>query len=276
MTATMLFRNEMLKTYKRLAFWVTFLFFAFVNTMDFGEEFYSARQGDGTFALPGAWRDILTGNAEVALIFGSVILILLLASEFSWRTARQNVIDGLSKEQFFFGKSMILPTVALVFVTTQVVLGAIFALLGTDVGQLTEPIMTALHWRIIAGVLLAFIGYASLALFVSLAIRNSGPAMAVWFFYVALGERMLAGAMRAVSDGLGAAAQFLPINTFNQLHRYLQFDAAAFQQAVQNAVENNRQPPADPWAWGTLLLTSAIWISLFWGGAFVWFRQRDL
>ncbi len=277
MIVSVLFRNEMLKMYKRLAFWVTFGFFSFIMFMGFGENYFrAARDPERTFALPSAWPDILTDDAQVALIFGSVVLILLLSSEFSWRTARQNVIDGLSKEQFFLGKSLLLPVVGILFIGMNVIVGGGFALAGTDFGTLTEPLMRAVHWSVIFGFFLAFIGYGSVALFCSLSIRNSGPAMAVWFFYVAIGERMLRGAFNAIHDRLGELSRYLPINTFDQLHRYYQHDPVAFQQAVQRAVENDRTPPGEPWAMGLLLTVSLVWIALFVGGSFVWFKKRDL
>jgi ABC-type transport system involved in multi-copper enzyme maturation permease subunit len=40
--------------------------------------------------------------------FLAVTLVMLVTSEFSWRTARQNVIDGLSKEQFFAAKVLMM------------------------------------------------------------------------------------------------------------------------------------------------------------------------
>ncbi len=277
MIVSVLFRNEMLKMYKRLAFWVTFGLFSFIMLMEFGGNYYqAARNPDRDFALPDAWRAILTSEPQVAMIFGSVALILLLSSEFSWRTARQNVIDGLSKEQFFLGKCMVVPTVVLLFVGMNVLVGGAFALAGTDFGALNGPVVQGVHWSIVGGFLLAFLGYGSLALLCSLAIRNSGPAMAVWLFYVAVGEQMLIGAFKAIHDRLGELAVYLPINTFNQLHRYYQHDLVAFQQAVQRAVENDRTPPGEPWAMGVLLTVSLVWIVLFVGGSFVWFRKRDL
>jgi ABC-2 type transport system permease protein len=277
MVLSVLLRNEMLKMVKRLAFVVTLGFFLFIMIMEFGGDYYRAiGNPDRVFSLPGAWRGILTEDSEIALIFGSVILILLMSSEFSWRTARQNVIDGLSKEQFFIGKTLLVPIIGLLFVGSNVLIGGVFALAGTDFGALTEPLMRGLHWSIIGGFFLAFLGYGSLALFCSLSIRNSGPAMAVWFFYIALGEQIIAGTMNRIHDRLGELAAYLPVNTFNQLHRYFQFDSVAFQQAVQRAVENDRTPPGEPWAMGFLLMLSVVWIAVLVGGSFFWFRKRDL
>jgi ABC-type transport system involved in multi-copper enzyme maturation permease subunit len=277
MIASVLVRNEMLKMFKRLAFVVTFGFFTFAIAMNFGEDYFrAAGDPERTFALPDAWRSIVTGGSEVALIFGSVILILLLSSEFSWRTARQNVIDGLSKEQFFLGKSLLVPIVGTLFIAMQLAVGGGFALAGTDFAATTEPLIRAVHWSTIGGLFLAFLGYGSLALLVSLGVRNSGPAMAVWFFYVAVGEQMLRGALGRISERLGELARFLPINTFNQLHRYFQHDLAAYREAVLEAVANARRQPAAPWEMDTLLLAWFLWVALFFVGSFFWFRKRDL
>ncbi|MDX1579567.1 MAG: hypothetical protein R3266_13870, partial [Gemmatimonadota bacterium] len=99
-----LLRNEWFKTRKRLAFWLTLGFFAFITTMDNGEELFD---DEPTFYLPEAWSSIFSDQSVLLVIFGCIAVIMLAASEFSWRTARQNVIDGLSKTQWFWGKYML-------------------------------------------------------------------------------------------------------------------------------------------------------------------------
>lgn len=160
----MLFRNESIKTFKRPAFWVTYGFFLFIMTMEFGSDYFNARSDpERTFDLPGSWQSILGNNTDVALIFGSVLILLLIASEFSWRTARQNVIDGLSKEQFFLAKLLVVPLIGLLFIGGQVLVGTTFALLGTDFSTLTEPLITRVQWSALGGFYLAFLGYGSLS-----------------------------------------------------------------------------------------------------------------
>ncbi len=276
MILSVLVKNEMIKMFKRLAFWVTFLSFSAILALNFGENYFRARDDpERFFALPAAWSDVLADDTELALIFGSVILILLISSEFSWRTARQNVIDGLSKEQFFIAKLILLPSVGLLFIGMQVLVGGGFALLGTDLSAMSEPFFRGVDLSVGIGVALAFIGYGALALFVSLAIRNSGPAMAMWFFYVAFLEQLLAQGLVALSDALLPIVRFLPVNTFNQLHRYVQHDPAAFRQSVERAVEAGRAAP-EVWDMSTLVLVSVGWIGVFVAGSFFWFRRRDL
>jgi ABC-type transport system involved in multi-copper enzyme maturation permease subunit len=270
-----LLRNECIKTLKRLAFWVTYASFTAIMTMGFVDDLRRARRDpERPFSLPDSWSRILADNNEVALIFGSVILLLLISSEFSWRTARQNVIDGLSKEQFFLSKLLLLPMVGLLFVATKTVIGATFSLFATDFST-GETLVRGVHVSALGGFALASLGYGSLALFSALAVRNSGPALALWFFYVALIENLIANGLVAISEGLEPVVRHLPISTFNQLFEFIQHDPAALRRAVQNAIENERQIP-EIWDMGTLLLASTLWIAVFVGVSFVWFRKRDL
>lgn len=274
--AGVLLRNEVLKTRKRLAFWVTLGFFAFIACMEFGEEFVRARRDpERVFALPGAWPQILGEETLLALIFGSVVLILLIASEFSWRTARQNVIDGLSKGQWFWGKALLLPLLGAAFIGVYLLIAGGFALAGTDLSALDGLPIGGAQLSLFGGWLAAFIGYGSLALAASMAIRGTGAAMAVWFFYVALGERLLAGGLGALSEGLRPILRFLPVNVFNGLHDYLQHDPAAFRAAVERAVEAGETPP-EIWPWEALLSATAVWLAVFVLGSYAWFRRRDL
>jgi len=127
------FRAEMWKMWKRPATWVTLGLFGLITFADLFDEFRDARKDpEDRFFLPDAWGQILGQEVLIGFIFASVLLILLVASEFSWRTARQNVIDGLSKTQWYSAKVLLLPFLVALFLALRVVVGGSFALAGTD------------------------------------------------------------------------------------------------------------------------------------------------
>lgn len=273
-TAGIMLGNEWLKARKRLASWVTFGTFAAMATLGFGSEYFGARgDPDRSFALPDAWSEILGEPIAISFFFGAVLLVMLMASEFTWRTARQNVIDGLSKEQWFWGKAMLLPLGALFFVGWLLLAGTGFALAGTDLDSLSRPLVRIDHAQAIGGALLGFLGYGSLALAAAMALRSAGAAMGVWFFYVALGERLISLGLNRLE--LDAWIRYLPVNVFNALANYLQWDRIAFGNAIQRAIDRGVTPP-QLWETETLLLVATAWIAFFVVGSFVWFRRRDL
>jgi len=272
-----LLANEWFKLRKRTAFWLTLGFFAFITVMANGEEYFDARTDpDETFALPGAWAAILGEVGVILMIFASVAVIMLACSEFSWRTARQNVIDGLSKTQWFWGKMLLLPVLGIVFLAVQVGIGAGFALAGTDLSAATGPLVPLSVFRTMGATLLGFFVVGGLALFISLAVRSAGGAMAVWFFWVAIGEQQIvAGLLGRALPELRPLLRYLPWTNAQRALSFENYDAPAFERVADAAREAGRTVPELPDV-STITLVNLGWIALFVGIAFLWFRRRDL
>lgn len=274
--AAILLRNETLKLRKRLAFWVTLGLFAFIHGVSFVEQYLQARRDpEDPFALPAAWSLILDDESMISVIFGAVVLILLMSSEFSWRTARQNVIDGLSKTAWYWGKVALLPIVGAIFILSQVAIGGAFALAGTQLVSAQGPLVGPPFFQALGGFFLSFFVMGSLALTAALAIRSSGPAMAAWFAWIAFGERLVALGLGRLFAGLKPALEYLPFSTSLRLLDYDAFDPAAYERAVEAAHAAGRTPP-EPVAVGTAAVVAVGWIVLLVGASYLWFRKRDL
>ncbi len=129
--------------------------------------------------------------------------------------------------------------------------------------------------RLLGAYLLALVGYLSVAFFVATAVRSPGPAMAVWFFYVALLEQLLGGALSQLGAVGTAIASWMPIATFRRLVNPLQWDPEAFSQAVADATAAGETAPSILPA-GVLLGVTALYVGLLLGGSLAWFRRRDL
>lgn len=269
-------RNELTKMTRRPATLVTVGFTLLVVGLQFGESWWSSRgTAEQSFALPGAWPEIVTGPAQVGLIFGSVLVILLVASEFSWRTARQNVIDGLSKEAWYRGKAYLVVVLALLFLVLQVGTGLAFAAAGTDGLTLGALLPEANHVSAMGGYVLAFLGYGGLALAVATSVRGTGASVGVWFLYVALGERLLRTGLGALGGTAADVARYLPVQALNSLVSYLQHDPAALGRAASRAAAEGNPPP-QVWEWNVLLPVTVAWAALFFSVAFLVHWRRDL
>ena len=269
------FRSEMRKMWKRPATWVTLGLFGLITFADLFDEYRDARKDpDDPFFLPEAWSQILGEEVMIGFIFASVLLILLVASEFSWRTARQNVIDGLSKTQWYLAKVLLLPLLVALFLTLRIVVGASFALAGTDPST-GGALFGAAQLSALGGMFLTGIGYTSLALFAAIAIRSSGPAMAVWFAWFAFGEKLLVGGLGSLFEGLRPVLAWAPLTTFNRLRNYIQYDPEAFRRATEWAAEHERPGPELD-ALGHAIAVSLVWIAVLTVVGWVWYRKRDL
>ena len=269
------FRSEMRKMWKRPATWVTLGLFGFVTFADLIGAYRNARRDpEDPFFLPDAWGQILGDEMMVGFIFASVLVILLVAAEFSWRTARQNVIDGLSKTQWYSAKVLLLPLLSALFLVLRVVVGGSFALAGTDLSGGT-PLFGAPQLSALGGMFVTGLGYTSLALFASVAIRSSGPAMAVWFAWFAFAETLLVGGLGRLFESLRPALRWAPVMTFNRLRDYIQYDPEALRRAAEWAAQHDRPVP-EPSSLGPAFAGSFAWIAALTLLGWLWYRRRDL
>lgn len=268
--------GEWFKARKRPASYITFGFFAFVTLMDHGESlFRSRRDADYTYALPEAWSSVFSGDSVLMLFFGCIALVMLVSSEFAWRTARQNVIDGLSKSQWFWGKAMLLPMVGLVFLATKLGIGGGSAVLAGGFTDLSGPAFPPSVLAASGGLLLAFLTVGSLAFLFSTWIRSSGPAMAAWFFWVAMGEQIVPQLLGRPFPALRTALGYLPFNSAQKLLEFWVWDASAYQRIVAQAASAEGTPPPPP----DLALDVAVnvgWVVVLLGVAYWLYSRRDL
>ncbi len=263
MRTLVLARNEAIKIRRRSAFWVGFWSFAGLMMVVFASMRFQSvqRVNQPRLALPGAWTEIVGGPGVMSAFFAAMVLVLLVASEFTWRTARQNVIDGLSKEEFFAGKLLLLPTIGLIFFGTLVVVGGGFAFSGTQ--GAAEPLIRGIDAEMLSGALVGLLGWGALAFLLAITIRSSGPAIGAFFLYF-LVEQIMAGLISRTGQTAAMITQYLPTAVFKAL----------WQPGSYLAIPRPGQPPGI--APSVLMLVSGAYVVVFLLAAFALYRRRDL
>ncbi len=203
----------------------------------------------------------------LASFFSAIVLILLVSSEFTWRTSRQNVIDGLSKEEFFGAKLLLLPGVSLLFFLAMLLVGGGFSLAGTmakgtlaTTGALVRPADAAL----MGGALVGLLGWASLAFFLAMTIRSSGSAIGAFFLYFIV-EQILGGFAGAIGPTAVLVARFAPNAVFKTLWTPALYGAAPLRAGQVLDIGAS-----------TFVAVGGAYAVVFLVAAFLIYRRRDL
>jgi ABC-type transport system involved in multi-copper enzyme maturation permease subunit len=260
------YRLELFKMRKRLAAWVTYLCFLMLTTLTFGGQFYGTQQshGHGYFGFPNVLPAILTDGAAIASIFGVVLIVLMVCSEFDWKTSRQNIIDGLSKPQWFTGKALLIPTVIVTLYLTQLAIGGTLAFIGTSNSQPHKFEPTATYILAACGVLLAMACNGSIALLISLSVRSTGPALAIALIYQVF-DTIAARTLRGLR--FEAIADWLPFQVHNALLVYSQYQPHG--SSARGHLDSH-------WPTGTLFLAGTIWVTVLLCASYRVYMKRDL
>ncbi len=266
---------ETLKTRKRLALWVTTGIFTFLCVIGVLMPLVNAIRGQGggpPFALPFVWRGVFQLPAGIGPLFLGVLMILLLAPEFGWKTARQNVIDGLSREQFYLGKLIVLAQLLLVFLLVPVVIGIVAVLVSPDEG--TGTFAAAPDLNRMLGYLLQLALWGSAAFMLGALIRAAGAAAGAMLLYY-LVENILRSLVGFWRPELETWLDFLPTGLFatlNELAFYYPDELARRNEMLETI---GAAPLEFPDFW-VVTVAGLAWVVLFLAVAFVNTHRRDL
>ncbi len=269
-----LLRIEWLKAAKRRTFWVAVGAFAAFTALPVVERVRNARSDpNAVYALPESWPDILGSATGVGPLFVGVLMILLFAPEFSWRTARQNVIDGLSNERFYAGKAVVLVGLVLLFMGTTVLIGVGGTMLSPGGGG--PGFIRPSDLSYMGGLALGMLVFGSAGMMLSAHLRSSGSALAILLLYLFVEEVVTRLMLGAEIDALRGAAEFLPFNLVEDLGD----DLAHYPDVLEGVNADRAERGLAPLAFlkvGVLAVAALTYSASFLGRAFLSMRRRDL
>ncbi|HEX2165922.1 MAG TPA: hypothetical protein VHG09_01670 [Longimicrobiales bacterium] len=270
---------ELLKTRKRFAVWMAMLFFFgfFVVNLT-GSLIEHIRHDVAGTPLPQSWPGIISFGSGLGVLVLLVTVVLLTASEKTWRTERQNVIDGLSRTQFFTAKMIVMVSLVALLWLGVIVLTAAFGALER-LGEAAElPLARGIDLKLMGGLLLNLTLVGAIALFFGTSGSSSGAGLALAFLFL-FSQSLIAVLMVRLGGIWEIAAPFLPMQVLQALTSTMTFDPEAFAQMAERMrqmEESGRPSMPRPLSAIEAVTAALVYIALFLGGAWFAIRRRDL
>ena len=173
------------------------------------------------FRFPTVWQSIAYYSSWFNLLL-ALLIIILTGNEFNFRTFRQNAIDGLTRQELFLSKLIIIILFAfvafLVAFFSALVIGVLFTK-DLTITNIFIDIYFVLSYFIQA------IGFMSIALLISLLLKNIAASIVV-FIGAYVFELIIRAYFAITSISLG---QYLPFKSFSEL-----CDAPSINKMITN------------------------------------------
>lgn len=217
-------------TYK--IFWILVgLYFIFLSAGILMAEFMVNNMVDNTnkhlpipiphvtlYFLPWVWQNIaFFATIRYVLIFPAIVIIILITNEFTFKTIRQNVINGMSKAEFLISKLLIILLISLAMTFLLAIGTMIIGMSHTS--DITFFIVFEKS-SFIFGFFITMLTFQVYALFFGFLLRNTGLSIALFTLYVFIIEPILYYFLKSPIIFKNDISTYLPANAVLRITEY--------------------------------------------------------
>ncbi|WP_027138877.1 ABC transporter permease [Gaetbulibacter saemankumensis] len=140
--------------------------------------FFTLELGElGIFNFPVIWH-LTTFFASQFKFFFAIVVVSMIGNEYSNKTIKQNLIDGLSKKEFILSKFY---TIIFFSIVSTLLIGMISLSIGMYYSSYTEFSLIIRETNFLLAYLVKLIGFFSLCLFFGMLAKRSAFALAFIF-----------------------------------------------------------------------------------------------
>jgi ABC-type transport system involved in multi-copper enzyme maturation permease subunit len=171
---------------------------------------------EGIFNFPYIWH-FNTYVAAILKFFLAVVIVSMMANEYSYGTLKQNLIDGMSKKEFI--QSKFLTVVVFAGISTLFIF-IVSLILGLIYSSFNEPSIIFSDLEYLLAYFVKLVGFFSFCLFLGILVKRSAFALGFLFFWNII-EGIIIGVLKfnifPKSDYADHFTQFLPLESMSNL-----------------------------------------------------------
>lgn len=232
-------------------------------------QFHVAEQG--IFNFPYIWH-LNTWIASGLKLFLAIIIVSMMANEYSNKTLKQNLIDGLSKKEFIASKFI---TVLVFSIFSTIFVFLVSLVLGLLYSDYTEMSIVFSDLEYLLAYLIKLIGFFSFCLFLGILVKRSAFALGfliLWFAMENLGIRFLVWWLAGKEASI-SVMNFLPLESMSKL---IKEPVTRFKAVQSMAQQVGEEFTKDYTVHFYELLVVGCWTGIFVYLSYVLLKIRDL
>jgi len=256
-----------------ITYFVLITFIALIASIEYdfaGLKFRAADQG--IFNFPYIWH-FNSYIAAWAKLFFAIVIVSMMANEYSHRTLKQNLIDGLSKKEFIGSKFL---TILVFSLISTLFLFIVSMILGLSFSDYNEFSIIFSDLEYVVGYFVKLLGFFTFCMFLGIFVKRSAFALGFLFIWWIIENIIYAILKFKVFKGSNTAdtiAQFFPLESMNNLIKE-PFSRLNF---IQSAANQLGEPFQKDYAvhWYEILIVLG-WIGVFIYLSYSLLQKRDL
>ena len=229
----------------------------------------------GIFNFPYVWH-FNTYIAAILKFFLLLVIVSMMSNEYSYKTLKQNLIDGLSKKEFILSKFY--TVIVFSFISTFFVF-VVSLILGLVYSDYNEFSIIFSDMEYLLAFFIKLLGFFSFGLFLGILIKRSAFAVAgmlVWLIGESIFKGYLYWSFRGtenVSEKVESFMQFLPLEAMTNLIKEPFSKLGAIRSAANSMGEAFTKSYDVEFA---AILIVLFWTFIFIFSSYIILEKRDL
>ena len=229
----------------------------------------------GIFNFPYIWH-FNTYIAAILKFFLLLVIVSMMSNEYSFKTLKQNLIDGLSKKEFILSKFYAVITFALISTFFVFFVSLILGLFYSDYNEFS--IITS-DLEYVVAFFIKLVGFFSFGLFLGILVKRSAFAVGALFIWL-IAESIFKGYLfyafqnaEKTSEKVDGIMQFLPLEAMTNLIKEPFSRLGAVRSAANTIGETISKSYAVDFS---NILIVASWTIIFIYLSYTLLKKRDL
>lgn len=261
-----------------LTYFILLSFIALIASIKFSIGTFEIRIADqGIFNFPYIWH-FNTYVAAFFKIFLAIVIVSMMANEYTYGTLKQNLIDGLSKKEFILSKFLVVATFA---IASTIFVFIMSLILGYSFSSYNELSIVFTDLEYLLAFFIKLFAFFSFCLFLGILVKRSAFALGflfVWFvgeniFYWLVKFVILGGDDKHKNFG-DTIIQYFPIEAMSNLVKEPITRLSAIK-TIENAV-GGAQTAKDYSIHFSQISIVLVWTFIFILTSYYILKKRDL
>jgi ABC-type transport system involved in multi-copper enzyme maturation permease subunit len=200
-----------------LTYFILITFIALFASIEFdlGSVHFSLAD-QGIFNFPFIWH-FNSYIAALLKLFLAIVIVSMMSNEYSNRTLKQNLIDGMSKKEFVLSKFF---TILLFSLISSLFLFIVSLVLGYSFSDYTELSIVFSDMEYLLAYFVKITGFFAFCMFLGILIKRSAFALGflfIWWILENIANGILSWGIFRESDMAEKIVQFFPLSSMSNL-----------------------------------------------------------
>jgi ABC-type transport system involved in multi-copper enzyme maturation permease subunit len=257
-----------------LTYFILLTFIALIASIKFNIGSFKLHIAEqGIFNFPYIWH-FNTYIASILKFFLAIVIVSMMANEYSYGTLKQNLIDGLSKKEFIKSKFL---TVVVFAAFSTIFIFFLSLILGLIFSSYNEPSIIFSQMDYLIAYFIKLVGFFSFCLFLGILVKRSAFALGFLFVWNII-ESIIIGILNFKvfpdNDYDKNFTRFLPLESMSNLI-VEPFTKLSVIKNIETTIGGTANLKDYDVHWYAVLIVLA-WTSIFIYSSYALLKRRDL